>query len=116
MSTFETDFYRELTSISPTPTPTLASYFSCLKIGYEKVADALMIIGTALNVRDMLFDEVLTRNVKVCGGGDVSVESLMHDKQLSKVRNKKKSDNWTFIIIIRIIDMNKMSVMRIMIT
>lgn len=89
MSTFEIDFYRELTSITPTPTPTLASYFSCLKIGYEKVADALMVIGTALNVRDMLFDEVLTRNVRVCGGVDVSVESFMHDKQLSKVRNKK---------------------------
>lgn len=89
MSTFETDFYREILSVSPTPTPTLASYFSCLKIGHEKIADSLMVIGTALNVRDMLFDEVLTRNVKVCGGGDVSIESLMYDKQLSKVKNDK---------------------------
>lgn len=91
MSKFETDFFGEMLSVSPTPTPTLASYFSCLKIGYEKVADSLMVIGTALNVRDMLFDEVLTRNVKVCGGGDVGVESHMHDKQLSKVRNYKSS-------------------------
>ena len=85
MSTFENDFYREVLTVNPTPTPTLASYFSCLKIGYEKVADALMVIGTALNVRDMLFDEIWSSKFKVCTGGDINIESLMHDKQLSKV-------------------------------
>ena len=85
LSTFENDFYREVLTVSPTPTPTLASYFTCLRIGYEKVADALMIIGTALNVRDMLFDEIWSSKSKVRTGGDMNMESLTYDKQLSKV-------------------------------
>ena len=85
MSTFEVEFYGEVLTVIPTPTPTLASYFSNLKVGYERVADALMVIGTALNVRDMLFEEIWASKSRVCGGGDSNIESLMYDKQLSKV-------------------------------